>query len=71
MNHACPYLQDLDPLDHLIYISSALCIRTSESNILFQFWSNFDYVMLFVFQINFNLIYLDLHVYDTMIILHK
>ena len=35
-----------DPPDHLICIPSALCIRTSGSNTLFQFWSKFDYVML-------------------------
>ena len=72
LNHTYPYLQDLDPSDHLTCILSAPCIRTSGSNILFQFWSKFDYVMLNKnWQINCNLIYHDLRVYDTMTIPQK
>ena len=61
-----------DPPDHLTCIPSALCIKTSGLNILFQFWSNVDYVMLKKnLQKNCNLIYHDLRIHDTMTIPQK
>ena len=49
-----------------------IALELVDQTFFFQFWSKFDYVMLNCFlQINCNLIYHDLRVYDTMTIPQK